>query len=95
VGLGGWTDLDVLHCFMWTLDGADLLYCSFALEWLEEEATAVDTTDPDHLHINVLELIALMNNIWLTLVFITQHGNIPGGHIIAMLADNTSAMSWM
>ncbi len=55
----------------------------------------VNTADPDSLHINILELIALIINIWLTLVSIIQHGNIPRGHIIAMLADNTSALSWM
>jgi hypothetical protein len=80
---------------MWHLDGNDLLDCSFALEWLKEDAMVVDMADPDHLHINILELIALIINIWLTLVFITQHGNIPGCHIITMLADNTSALSWM
>jgi hypothetical protein len=97
VGLGGWTDSDVLHHFMWHLDGNDLLDCGFALEWLKEDAMVVDTADPDRLHINILELsaIALIINIWLTLVFITQHGNIPGGHIITMLADNTSALSWI
>jgi hypothetical protein len=72
---------------MWHLDGDDLLHCGFALEWLEEDATVVDTADPDSLHINILELIALIINIWLTLVSIIQHGNIPRGHIISMLAD--------
>jgi hypothetical protein len=66
---------------MWHLDGNDLLDGGFALEWLEEDAMVVNTADPDRLHINILELIALILNIWLTLVFITQHGNIPGGHI--------------
>jgi hypothetical protein len=80
---------------MWHLDGDDLLHCGFALEWLEEDMTVVNTADPDSLHINILELIALIINIWLTLVSIIQHGNIPRGHIIAMLADNTSALSWM
>jgi hypothetical protein len=65
------------------------------MEWLEEEATIVNPEDPNLLHINILEMIALIINIWLALVFITQHGDIPGGHIIAMLADNTSALSWM
>ncbi len=94
-GLGRWTDSNVLHRFMWRLDGNDLLDGGFALEWLEEDATVVNMADPDCLHIYILELIALILNIWLTSVFITQHGNIPGGHIIAMLADNTSALSWM
>jgi hypothetical protein len=55
----------------------------------------VDRGDPDCLHINILELTALIINMWLTLVSFTQHGHILGGHIIAMLADNTSALSWM
>jgi hypothetical protein len=37
--------------------------------WLEEEASDVDSEDPDGLHINVLELIAIIINIWLALVF--------------------------
>jgi hypothetical protein len=40
-------------------------------------------------------MIAIIINIWLTLVFITQTSDIPGGHTITMLADNTSALSWM
>jgi hypothetical protein len=94
-GLGGWTDSDILHRFMWRLHHDDLIACGFALEWLEEEASDVDSEDPDGLHINVLELIAIIINIWLALVFITQVGDIPGGHILTMLADNTSALSWM
>jgi hypothetical protein len=80
---------------MWHLDGNDLLDCGFALEWLEEDVMVADMADPDCHHINILELIALIINIWLTLVSFTQHGNILGGHIITMLADNTSALSWM
>jgi hypothetical protein len=80
---------------MWCLDWDDLLDFGFALEWLKEEATTVDSEDPDYLHINILELITLIINIWLALVFITHDGNIAGGHIIAMLADNTSALSWL
>jgi hypothetical protein len=73
----------------------DLVACGFALEWLEEEASDIDSEDPDGLHINVLELIAIIINIWLALVFITQVSDIPSGHIITMLVDNTSALSWM
>jgi hypothetical protein len=80
---------------MWRLDGDDLLDCGFALEWLKEDTMVVGMADPDHLHINILELITLIINIWLTLVSFMQHGNIPGGHIITLLADNTSALSWM
>jgi hypothetical protein len=65
------------------------------LVWLKEEATVIHPEDPDCLHINILELFALIINIWLALVFITHSGNIPGRHIIVMLADNTSALSLM
>jgi hypothetical protein len=80
---------------MWLLHRDDLLDFGFAMEWLEEKATIVNLEDPNRLHINILKMIALIIKIWLALVFITQHGDIPCGHIIAMLADNTSALSWM
>jgi hypothetical protein len=74
---------------------APKIHVASKLEWLEEVATSVNSEEPNHLHINILELIALTINVWLALVFITHHGDITGGHIIAMLADNTSALSWM
>ncbi len=87
-GLGGWSDSSVLHCFMWCLCCEDLLDCGFDLTWLTDEET-VNSQDPDCLHINILELIAIIINIWLTIVFISAEGSIPGGNIISFLADNT------
>jgi hypothetical protein len=51
--------------------------------------------DADGLHINLLEFIAIIINIWLALSWVRSAPTPPGGHIIAILADNTSALSWL
>jgi hypothetical protein len=48
VGLGRWTDSDVLHRFMWHLNGDDLLNCGFSLEWLEEACFGIYHTTWQH-----------------------------------------------
>jgi hypothetical protein len=61
---------------------------------------------PDNPHINILEFIALIVKIWIcarqihTAVTTPNHPNTfalppPGGHRIAALANNTSALSWL
>jgi hypothetical protein len=80
---------------MWCICRDDLVDCGFNLTWLADEEETADSQAPDCLHINILELIAIIINIWLTLVFITAASSIPGGHIVSFLVDNTSALSWM
>jgi hypothetical protein len=48
------------------------------------------------IHINILEFVAIVINLWIVLWFVRhQHSLPPGGHVVAVLADNTSALSWM
>jgi hypothetical protein len=47
------------------------------------------------LHINLLEFVAIIINLWLALRWIRSVEAPPGGHIVAVLADNTSALSWL
>jgi hypothetical protein len=49
----------------------------------------------DGLQINILEFVAIITNIWLVIHYIKQGGPIPGRHIIDMIANNTSALSWL
>jgi hypothetical protein len=92
-GLGGWSGI---YQFMWRLSRDDLTECGFDMKILEEASMEpIDDADNDGLHINVLEFVALIINIWFALVSIQRLGNRVGGHVIAILADNTSALSWM
>jgi hypothetical protein len=46
-------------------------------------------------HINVLEFVAIIINLWLIIVSSHRHPAPIGGHIFAVFADNTSALSWL
>jgi len=92
-GIGGWSPSDQLN-FKWRLFRSDLVAAGFDMK-----ALAADTSEPDGtsdgLHINVLEFIALIINLWFTLAIIRRMGPRLGGYIISLLADNTSALSWL
>jgi hypothetical protein len=90
-GVGGWC---ASPPFMWRLSDTDLARCGFEVKALRDGATEPLAT-ADGLHINVLEFLALIINTWLALSLL---GRLParlGGEILAVLADNTSALSWM
>jgi hypothetical protein len=41
-----------------------------------------------------LEFVALLTELWFVVAFIQRSGPVAGGHIVSLLADNTSALSW-
>jgi hypothetical protein len=90
-GLGG-------HCvvfeFMWRLNRADMEDCGFLLA--DEEGPA-DPADPDASHINILEFVAIVINVWFLIKFIERDEgkNSQKLFIASCLGDNTSALSWM
>ena len=49
----------------------------------------------DGLHINILEFIAMIINMWFVFVFIQCRGPCQGGYVVSLQADNTSALSWL
>jgi hypothetical protein len=53
------------------------------------------TPDEKGLHINPLEFIAAIINLWLLLVMIRSRPSCPTGIIVDLLSDNTSALSWL
>lgn len=105
VGLGGWSNSSsVAH--MWRITVMQLF------ESLRRPApTGQDNPqywepeiDPNKCHINILEFLAIIIDIWIT-VRLLFHGLDdpavaaprfpPGGHILMSRADNTSALSWL
>ena len=92
-GIGGWSPA---HKFLWRITREELIAMGFPMhELLPRSNEPVDPADPDKLHINVLEFITLIIQLWLSLFFAKKEPNKPGGHIIELLADNTSALSWL
>jgi hypothetical protein len=47
------------------------------------------------LHINPLEFIAIIINVWFAIILIRTEQRREGGHHILIRADNTSALSWL
>jgi hypothetical protein len=90
-GIGGWSP-----CFqlMWRFTRADLLYFGFTLKPLHGK-TGEPTSDAEGLHINPLEFIACIVNLWILLKLAQTLPALTTGYIIDLLSDNTSALSWM
>ena len=91
-GIGGWSpDFG----FLWRLCRDDLVRAGFKMKDLNLRTTEPMAPDAEGLHINPLEFIGVIVNLWITIKFIRRAGPRAGGYILALLADNTSALSWM
>ena len=89
-GMGGYCI--ALKC-MWRLSRQDLLSLGFDLQALQEFRDEPVPGSPG-LHINCLELVAMIINLWLILRFARTQDPHPGGLIIHIRGDNTTALSW-
>eukprot|EP00980_Cylindrotheca_fusiformis_P021623 scaffold8482_cov74-Cylindrotheca_fusiformis.AAC.1 len=92
LGLGGWSP-DFL--FLWRLTRDDLVSLGFQMKKISHQSGEPATVDAPGLHINPLEFIATIINLWLALKCIQVEGPRVGGHVLGLLSDNTSALSWM
>ena len=100
-GLGGWShDLN----FVWRLTHADMVQMGFPMKDLDDQlqeryrwcrAQDLPEGHSELLHINPLEFIAILVNVWFALHAIRTSPNRLGGHHVLIRADNTSALSWL
>lgn len=100
-GLGGWSaDLR----FVWRLTRDDMVTMKFKMEELDDEgrernrwckAQDLPAGHEELLHINPLEFIAIIINVWFAITIIRKAPIREGGHHILIRADNTSALSWL
>jgi hypothetical protein len=92
-GPGDWSSL---YKFMWCITHDEL--CSPPCSW---PMKAFDTDmldapiDAAGLHINILEFLAIILNLWLVLSAIRDLGGPFGGWILSLPTNNTSALSWL
>jgi hypothetical protein len=95
-GIGGWCSR--LN-FLWRITRDELIACGFPMRLIGSEGETLTLhptdADADGLHINLLEFIAIVINVWLALSWVRSSPAPTGGHIVAILADNTSALSWL
>eukprot|EP00980_Cylindrotheca_fusiformis_P016064 scaffold4737_cov92-Cylindrotheca_fusiformis.AAC.1 len=92
LGLGGWSP-DFL--FLWRLTRDDLARHGFSMKAVSSRSGEPSSPTAAGLHINPLEFVAAVVNLWVALKIIQERGPIPGGYVLGLLSDNTTALSWM
>jgi hypothetical protein len=101
-GMGGWTTGD--HKFMWKLTSRDLISLGYTIPRTTQECKLVkhglptmdDDTDASlPMHINVLEFVALLINVWFIVRWAIRCNPNTPELIIRMRTDNSSALSWL
>jgi hypothetical protein len=102
-GIGGWSET---FGFLWRITRQELILHGFNMREIDSAGEAVPPNsvsgsghgaESDTLHINVLEFVGIIINIWIVLSVMrtSKSWRRDGGHIISVLADNTSALSWL
>lgn len=85
--------------FIWRLSANDLRSCGWVItgDGKMHEPDFSPRTEDDEVHINLLEFLAIIINMWFLLkIADARQGPDRNEHIIAkFLADNTSAISWL
>ncbi len=90
-GLGGWSpEFQV----MWRVMRSDLLLFGFPMKHIDNAGEPMDF-DAKGLHINPLEFLAIIINVWLALKLLADQPDLASGYIVTLLSDNTSAISWL
>ena len=92
-GIGGWSL--TFGTFMWRVTREDLILFGFNMKTIGPASDEPTTQDATGLHINPLEFLAVIINLWLALKIIHDGSLCPTGYIIDLLSDNTTALSWM
>lgn len=91
-GIGGWSpEFNI----MWRVMRDDLTHFGFAMVSIDSGSEPVDPSQPDGLHINPLEFLAVIINLWIAITSIRALPRIPSGYILSLFSDNTSALAWL
>jgi hypothetical protein len=91
-GIGGWSPNFRIQ---WRVTRADLIDLGFAMKFIDSyEAEPLDATSTS-LHINPLEFLGCIVNMWILLKQVQTLPLCSTGYIVDLLSDNTSGLSWM
>jgi hypothetical protein len=74
---------------------ADLILLGFPMKVIDKYAKEPLDAKSEGLHINPLEFLACIVNLWLLLKLIQTLPPCLTGYIIDLLSDNTSALLWL
>jgi hypothetical protein len=91
-GIGGWSpDFQI----QWRVMRADLIDLGFNMKIIDRFAAEPLDASSEGLHINPLEFLGCIINLWLSIRIIQSMPSCPTGFILDLWSDNTSALSWM
>ena len=93
-GLGAWSPSTDFN-YMIRLTRDDLIHAGFDMKAIDDDIGEPDGSQDDGLHINVLEFVIIIIQLWFTVKFIQRDGPRLGGYIVKLIGDNTSALSWL
>jgi len=79
---------------MWRVMREALLFYGFPMKHINTAGEPANF-NAEGLHINPLEFIAIIINVWLALKLLETCPHVLTGYIITLLFDNTSAISWL
>jgi hypothetical protein len=91
-GIGGWSPT---FLFQWRVTRDDLARLGFPMRLVSRSNEPIDTDANPGLHINPLEFLAAIINIWLGIILLRREPISRTGHIVDLVSDNTTALSWM
>jgi hypothetical protein len=91
-GIGGWSP-DFL--IQWRVTRTDLIRLGFPMKVIDKYAAEPLDATSDGLHINPLEFLATIINLWILIKLVRTLPPNKTGYIIDLLSDNTSALSWL
>jgi len=80
---------------MWRIVRSDLIILGFSMKVINSANEPVDIYDDSGHHINLLEFVGVVVNLWISIVLLRRQLAPPSGFIVGILADNTSALSWL
>jgi hypothetical protein len=91
-GIGGWSpDFHI----QWRVMRDDLISLGFSMKIIDRYAAEPIDAKSQGLHINPLEFLGCIINLWLTIKLIASLPPCLTGYIVDLWSDNTSALSWM
>jgi hypothetical protein len=91
-GIGGWSSD---FGFLWRICRDDLVRAGFDMKPINIVSSEPSDIAHEGLHINPLEFLGALLNLWITIKLVMKAGPRAGGYVIDLLADNTTALSWM
>jgi hypothetical protein len=91
-GLGGWSP-DA--SFLWRIMRVDLVLLGFPMKEIDRYQQEPLDGLASGLHINPLEFIAAIINVWLIIVWRRFAPRLSSGFVVDLWSDNTTALTWL